>query len=83
MNDLISISDARANLPEIVTKVSDNLSRVTITVNGKPKSSSGECGRVGISRGDSRSAGRFLILKKTLKRVENRLKGENSFLYPN
>lgn len=37
MSDLISISDARANLPDIVTKVSNTLGRVTITVNGKPK----------------------------------------------
>ena len=33
----MSISDARANLPDLVTKVSDTLSRVTITVNGQPK----------------------------------------------
>jgi len=37
MSDLISISDARANLPDLVTKVSDTLGRVTITVNGQPK----------------------------------------------
>ena len=33
----MSISDARSNLPELVTKVSNTLGRVTITVNGKPK----------------------------------------------
>jgi antitoxin YefM len=37
MSDLISISDARAKLPDLVTKVSDTMGRVTITVNGKPK----------------------------------------------
>ncbi|OGH39165.1 MAG: hypothetical protein A3B44_01715 [Candidatus Levybacteria bacterium RIFCSPLOWO2_01_FULL_38_21] len=37
MTDLISISDARANLPDIVAKVNKNMNRVTITVNGKPK----------------------------------------------
>mgnify|MGYP001569962153 CR=1 FL=1 len=37
MNNLMSISDVRLNLPGIVTKVSNNLSRVTITVNGQPK----------------------------------------------
>ena len=37
MSDLISISDVRTNLPDIVAKVSDTLGRVTITVNGKPK----------------------------------------------
>jgi len=37
MNDLISITTARTNLPDIVTRVSDTLDRVTITVNGKPK----------------------------------------------
>ncbi|OGH17323.1 MAG: hypothetical protein A3C22_02005 [Candidatus Levybacteria bacterium RIFCSPHIGHO2_02_FULL_37_10] len=37
MSDLISISQARANLPDIVTKVNKNMDRVTITVNGKPK----------------------------------------------
>ena len=37
MNSIISISDARENLPEIVTKVSTTLDRVTITVHGKPK----------------------------------------------
>lgn len=37
MNNPISISDARANLPELVEKVNENLERVVITVNGKPK----------------------------------------------
>jgi len=36
MNNPISISDARANLPELVNKVSNNLDRVVITVSGKP-----------------------------------------------
>ncbi len=33
----MSISDVRANLPDLVAKVSDTLGRVTITVNGQPK----------------------------------------------
>jgi len=33
----IPISDARANLPDLVDKVSKYLERVVITVNGKPK----------------------------------------------
>lgn len=37
MSDTISISDARATLPELVGKVGDTLSRVTITVSGRPK----------------------------------------------
>lgn len=37
MNNLLSISDARANLPELVAHVGDTLSRVIITVNGQPK----------------------------------------------
>ncbi len=37
MSDLMSISDVRSNLPELVSKVSNTLERVTITVNGKPK----------------------------------------------
>jgi len=37
MDNLISISDARTNLPDIVNKVSMGFSRVTITVSGKPK----------------------------------------------
>ena len=34
---MISISDARAILPDLVNKVNKNMDRVTITVNGKPK----------------------------------------------
>lgn len=37
MNNPIPISNARANLPDLVSKVSENLDRVVITVNGKPK----------------------------------------------
>ena len=37
MDNLVSISDARANLPYLVKKVNKNLVRVTITINGKPK----------------------------------------------
>jgi prevent-host-death family protein len=37
MNGLMAISDVRANLPELVTRVSDTYGRVTITVNGHPK----------------------------------------------
>jgi prevent-host-death family protein len=37
MNNPISISDARATLPDLVEKVNENLERVVITVNGKPK----------------------------------------------
>lgn len=37
MNNLMSISDVRSNLPDLVTKVSETLIRVTITVNGQPK----------------------------------------------
>ena len=37
MSNLVAISDARANLPELVNKVSDNLDRFIITVNGQPK----------------------------------------------
>lgn len=37
MDNLISISDARANLPDLVKKVNENLERVIITINGKPK----------------------------------------------
>lgn len=37
MTSLVSISDARATLPDIVTKVSDNMDRIIITVNGQPK----------------------------------------------
>lgn len=37
MGNLIPISDARANLPKLVSKVNENLERVVITVNGQPK----------------------------------------------
>lgn len=37
MSDLISISNARANLPDLVERVDKHMDRVTITVNGKPK----------------------------------------------
>ena len=37
MSNLMSISDVRANLPDLVTKISDTLGRVIITVNGQPK----------------------------------------------
>jgi len=37
MTNLISISDVRARLPDLVDKVNKKLDRVTITVNGKPK----------------------------------------------
>lgn len=37
MNNPISISDARATLPDLVERVNENLDRVVITVNGKPK----------------------------------------------
>ena len=37
MNNLISISDVRANLPELVTQVSNTMGRIIITVNGQPK----------------------------------------------
>ena len=37
MSNLIPISDVRANLPDLVNKVSKNLDRVVITVNGQPK----------------------------------------------
>jgi antitoxin YefM len=37
MDDLMPISQVRANLPEVVEKVSKNMDRVVITVNGKPK----------------------------------------------
>lgn len=33
----MTISDARANLPDLVDKVSNYLDRVVITVNGQPK----------------------------------------------
>ncbi len=37
VNNLISISDARANLPDLVDKVNDHMDRIVITVNGQPK----------------------------------------------
>ncbi len=37
MNNLLSISDVRANLPELVARVENTMSRVIITVNGRPK----------------------------------------------
>lgn len=37
MSNIVAISDARANLPELVNKVDKNLDRVVITVNGQPK----------------------------------------------
>lgn len=37
MSSIISISDARANLPDLVSKVSQYMERVVITVKGKPK----------------------------------------------
>lgn len=35
--DTIAISDLRSNLPDIINKVSKNLSRIVVTVSGKPK----------------------------------------------
>jgi len=37
MSNFISISDARATLPDLINKISKNMDRATITVNGKPK----------------------------------------------
>lgn len=37
MSNLIPISDARANLSDLVNKVNKNLDRVIITVNGQPR----------------------------------------------
>ena len=37
MTSLMSISDVRTDLPNLVAKISSSLSRVTITVNGQPK----------------------------------------------
>ena len=37
MTNVVAISDARANLPELVNKVHKNLDRVVITINGQPK----------------------------------------------
>jgi prevent-host-death family protein len=37
MQDFIPISEARANLPDLVNAISEGASSTTITVNGKPK----------------------------------------------
>ena len=37
MSNFVAISDARANLPELVNKVSNSLERFVITINGQPK----------------------------------------------
>jgi len=37
MNNVISISEVRAHLPELVSQVGDTLGRIVITVNGQPK----------------------------------------------
>lgn len=37
MTNLISISDARMNLPDLVTNIHTNMDRAIITVNGQPK----------------------------------------------
>lgn len=37
MTNLIAISDARTNLPELVNKVNKYLDRFIITINGQPK----------------------------------------------
>jgi antitoxin YefM len=37
MSNTIAISDARANLPDLVNKASNNLERFVITINGQPK----------------------------------------------
>ncbi len=37
ISNQMPISDARANLPDLVDKVSKYLDRIVITVNGKPK----------------------------------------------
>lgn len=37
MTNLMSISDARAHLPDLVSKVDKYMERVTITVKGQPK----------------------------------------------
>lgn len=37
MSNFITISDARAILPDLVSKINKNMDRVTITVNGIPK----------------------------------------------
>ena len=37
MTNVIAISDARANLPDLVAKINETLDRAIITVNGQPK----------------------------------------------
>ena len=37
MTDLISISDVRAQLPDLVNRVASSLDRIVITVSGQPK----------------------------------------------
>lgn len=37
MSNLISISDARATLPELVSNINEKFDRAVITVNGQPK----------------------------------------------
>lgn len=37
MTNIISISDVRTRLPELVSRVSKYMDRVVITVNGQPK----------------------------------------------
>ena len=37
MTNIIAISDARANLRDLVNKVNTTLERVVITINGQPK----------------------------------------------
>ena len=37
MSNVVPISNARANLPDLVNRVSKNMDRVVITVNGQPK----------------------------------------------
>jgi prevent-host-death family protein len=37
MSNVIAISDARATLPELVSKINENYDRAVITVNGQPK----------------------------------------------
>jgi prevent-host-death family protein len=37
MSNLMPISSVRTNLPNLVSRVSKNMDRVVITVNGKPK----------------------------------------------
>jgi len=37
MNNVISLSNARATFPDLVSRVSTTMDRVTITVHGQPK----------------------------------------------